>query len=160
MTVLYTEEQPWASVGFAGQSCYWTLWAQLGTSFTVPTFGTVCLVYLSLTSGAGPVLQRFSRCWKRFKAVGRARSWVQRADVLGACGLPSGVTSASQVKKMDAAALAETVPSLAPKPRKKKLLYPTMGFFGVLRPVMATCWAGWQPRIIVCSPQGEAEMHP
>lgn len=35
--------------------------------------------------------------------------------VLGVCGLPSGVTSASQVKKMGVGAFTEAVPRLAPK---------------------------------------------
>lgn len=40
---------------------------------------------------------------------------MQRAGVLRAYGLPPGVTSAAQIKKVDADALTEAVPRLATK---------------------------------------------
>lgn len=68
-----------------------------------------------------------------------------RADVLGARGLPSGASS--QVKRMNAGVLTETVPRFAPKSQGQIVIHRLC--FGVW-PVMYMCWPGWQPRILVC----------
>ena len=70
--------------------------------------------------------------------------------VLGGHGLPSGVTSASQVKIMGAGAFTEAVPRLAPKA-------PTNGFTQA-QASDGHVQAGSQPRTVACSPWGKAEM--
>lgn len=44
-----------------------------------------------------------------------------RADVLGACGLPSGASS--QVKRMNTGVLTETVPRFAPKSQRQIVIH-------------------------------------
>jgi len=90
-----------------------TPWARPGAPRAVLTCAGVCSAWPRREQ---LLFCRGSRhCYEGWSAEGRARSWIRRADVLGGCGLPSGVASTSQVKKLGTDALPETVPRLAPK---------------------------------------------